>query len=90
MTGVIDKCNTYAHISIKHSSGHPALPMSTMYNVDEDIRMHILSNCITMDALALYIDILDRFPYTIGKLSQPQVYYWWNRSFESRYKLARN
>ena len=76
VTGVINKCNTYAHISIKHSSGHPVLPISTIYNVNEDIHMHILSNYITMDASALYIYTLDRFPYMIGKLSQPQVYYW--------------
>ena len=90
VTGVIDKRNAYVHVSIEHSTGHPALPVSTMYKVSDEIQAHILANCITMDASALYLDILDRFPYTIGKLSQPQVYYWWNRSFESQYKLARN
>ncbi|KAI9248792.1 hypothetical protein BDA99DRAFT_542367 [Phascolomyces articulosus] len=88
--GMVDKRNRYAHINVEHSTGHPALPVSTMYQVNEEIRTHILQNCITMDAHALYLDILDRFPNTLGRLTQPQVYYWWNRSFETQYRLANN
>ncbi|KAI9253477.1 hypothetical protein BDA99DRAFT_519934 [Phascolomyces articulosus] len=74
--GLIDKRNRYAHINVEHSTGHPTLSVPTMYQVNEEIRIHILQNCIKMDAHAL--------------LTQPQVYYWWNGSFETQYKLANN
>ncbi|KAI9255269.1 hypothetical protein BDA99DRAFT_607170 [Phascolomyces articulosus] len=83
INGLIDKPNAYVHLKIKHSIGHIARPPIDIYNVDDEIRLHI------EETASQYI--LTRYPeqQALGVLTQPQVYYWWNCAFERQYKLDR-
>ncbi|KAG2214782.1 hypothetical protein INT45_011563 [Circinella minor] len=90
INGMIDRPNSYVRITIEHSTGHRAAPSATNNNVDRELITYISEKCITMSAQDLYLDILTVYPNTMGTLTQAQVYYWWNKSFESQYKLHRN
>ncbi|KAI9262365.1 hypothetical protein BDA99DRAFT_560209 [Phascolomyces articulosus] len=83
INGLIDKRNAYVHLNIEHSIGHIARPPIETNSVDEEIRLYIEENCITMSATTLYQDILTLYPeQALGVLTQPQVYYWWNHAFQ--------
>ncbi|KAI9258883.1 hypothetical protein BDA99DRAFT_561255 [Phascolomyces articulosus] len=75
INGLIDKRNANIHLNIEHSIGHIARPPIEIYNVDDEIRLHIEENSITMSATTLYQDILTRYPeQALGVLTQPQVF----------------
>ncbi|KAG2221748.1 hypothetical protein INT45_007154 [Circinella minor] len=82
--------NLYVRVTIEYSTGHHAAPNATNDTVSREMITYISEKCITVSPQDLYLDILTMYPNIMGTLTQAQVYYWWNKSFEIQYKLHRN